>query len=141
MEPVMKNKKEVSSYVPYRKKGDSYEYYVQKRTADAKLNPGHIGLFGGHAENAETPEEALMREIQEELAYVPQKPVYFSRYEMAERVLHVFIEDVGPAFESQVQISESESARFMTLEEFSNVELIQPGARLILPEVARYLDK
>lgn len=136
----MKKKKEVSSYLPYRRKGDTFEYFVQKRALDAKLAPGHFGLFGGHSEGGETAVQTLMREIQEELAYVPQNPIYFSRYEMAERVLHVFIEEVGADFEAHIQVSESELSKFVSLEEFKKLELVQSGARLILPEIAKYLQ-
>ncbi len=141
MEPLMTKKKEVSSFLPFRKKGDVYEYFIQKRSADAKLNPSHLGLFGGHSEEGETPEQTLAREIQEELSYTPKKLMYFSRYEMAERILHVFIEEVGPEFETEVTVAESEFARFVTLDEFNESGLIQPGARLILPEIAKYLQK
>ena len=35
------------------------------------VDPGFIAIPGGHTENEETPEEALRREMREELGIVP----------------------------------------------------------------------
>ncbi|ACK65642.1 NUDIX hydrolase [Rippkaea orientalis PCC 8801] len=41
------------------------------------LYPGHWGLFGGHLEEGETPEEGLKRELMEEINYIPPNPTLF----------------------------------------------------------------
>ncbi|MEO0407271.1 MAG: NUDIX hydrolase [Cyanobacteria bacterium P01_A01_bin.135] len=35
------------------------------------LYPGHWGFFGGHLDPGETPEEAVLRELREEIDYAP----------------------------------------------------------------------
>jgi len=40
---------------------------LQKRDMKAKANPGLWGFFGGSSESDETPEQALKRELKEEL--------------------------------------------------------------------------
>lgn len=40
----------------------------QRRSKDAPLSPGLLGFFGGHVEKGETPEQAMRRELSEELA-------------------------------------------------------------------------
>ena len=38
-----------------------------KRTQNAPIHPGHWGLFGGRIDNGESPDEAVKREVSEEL--------------------------------------------------------------------------
>ncbi|PSB01686.1 NUDIX hydrolase [Merismopedia glauca] len=54
------------------------------------IYPGCWGLFGGHLEPGETPESALIRELNEEIGYQPATYTKFNFY-ADERVLrHVF---------------------------------------------------
>lgn len=41
-------------------------YVFQRRTKDAPVNAGLLGFFGGHIEIGEKPEEAVVRELNEE---------------------------------------------------------------------------
>ena len=47
---------------------------LQLRDARAPVYAGHWGFFGGRIEEGETPLQALLREVQEELAYTPESP-------------------------------------------------------------------
>jgi len=42
--------------------------------------PNHWDFFGGHVEAGETPEEALVREVKEEIAVELKQWVFFRRY-------------------------------------------------------------
>ena len=52
--------------------------------------PGQWGLFGGHLEPGETPQEAIYRELAEEIQYHPPQLQYFGTYPDPGVVRHVF---------------------------------------------------
>lgn len=52
--------------------------------------PGYWGLFGGHLEAGESPEEAIARELVEEIGYSPAKLVKFGAFEAPTVVRHVY---------------------------------------------------
>ncbi len=54
------------------------------------LYPGHWGLFGGHLESDETPEDGLVREVQEEINYLVSQPQKFRCYADNRAVRYIF---------------------------------------------------
>jgi len=54
------------------------------------LYPGHWGLFGGHLEPGETPEEALKREVIEEIGYTISKPQFFRCYNDSQASRYIY---------------------------------------------------
>lgn len=41
---------------------------LQRRSTDAPVAPGMLGFFGGHIEDNESPDEAIVRELAEEIS-------------------------------------------------------------------------
>lgn len=134
-------KSQVAVFVPYRKRNSAWEFYLQKRTMDAKINPGLLGTFGGTIEDGETPDEALLREVQEELAYVPQHHRYFSRYENSVSIRYVYIEEVGDDFESKVVIGEGDYGTFVPITEMQDLHQFTRTVQSVVPELANALKK
>ncbi|GAC1490893.1 MAG: NUDIX hydrolase [Chamaesiphon sp.] len=52
--------------------------------------PGCWALFGGHLELGETPEDALNRELMEEIGYIPPTSVKFGCYWELQIIRHVY---------------------------------------------------
>ena len=118
----MRDKKEFSALLPYRRANGGFEYFMQKRSLTAPRSPGRVGIFGGHIEEGENIEQALFREMNEELSYKPQAPKYFSRYETAGGIVHVFLEEVTNGFESTVKIGEGEYGKFYSASEVADLK-------------------
>ena len=69
------NSRKVAGLVPYNKEK---KVLLQLRGDDAPINPGYWSSFGGGLEGDETPEEAMRRELVEEIEYRPISPRLFS---------------------------------------------------------------
>jgi 8-oxo-dGTP pyrophosphatase MutT (NUDIX family) len=98
-------------------------------------------MFGGGLEGKETPEAAVMREAVEELEYKPKNPTYFSRYEGAFGIAHVFIEEVGGDFEEAVTVHEGEYGKFLTLAEVDGMSNVYPETRFMVKELTEVLSR
>jgi 8-oxo-dGTP diphosphatase len=143
MEPMIKTegKREVASFVPYRKAANGWEFFLQKRSVDAPTHAGLMGLFGGSMENGETPEEGLLREVREELAYVPKALAYFTKYETSQYIRHVYIEEVAEDFETKITIGEGDYGKFIAATELKNFQQFSKVAHAVIPELADMLSK
>ncbi|NJO94248.1 MAG: NUDIX domain-containing protein [Hydrococcus sp. RM1_1_31] len=64
--------------------------------------PGHWGLFGGHLELGETPEEGLKRELLEEINYAIATPIAFGCYADLIAIRHVYHAPLTVPLESLV---------------------------------------
>lgn len=85
--------KQVSVLILYRADG---RILLQHRTNDAPTFPGYWAFFGGGIEVGESAEEAIRREILEELGYSLSSPSHFKTVKIIhqgnEHTLHVFVE-------------------------------------------------
>lgn len=64
---------------------------IQLRDDDPNIvAPGCWGLFGGHIEVNETPNEAVLRELHEEIGWKPKEINFWFKYETDEYSINVF---------------------------------------------------
>ena len=118
----MEKKVEVAVYVPYRRNGKAWEFFLQKRDGNAPTHPNIFSMFGGHMEADEDSYTAVIREVAEELAYVPVTLHKFPRTFISEvngKVFDVYTEEVDQDFESKVTVLEGEYGRFFTSAEIA----------------------
>ena len=87
---------------------------------DSIIYPGHWGLFGGHIEAGETPTEAVMRELNEEICWTPQSPPrhWFSNNN-GTRMVHVFRGTLDVSIYA-LQLLEGQDLRLTSLEEMES---------------------
>ena len=108
------------------------EIYLQKRSAAAKLRPGYFGFFGGHAEEGETPEETLEREIKEELDFIPKGYSLLERYESGDFVGHYYLLKVPDNFLKIIKVLEGDYGKFFNEKDVSVEERIFKEDKMIL---------
>lgn len=134
----MEEKRTISILIPYKIKEGRFFVYLQKRTDDAKRLPGNIAYFGGGLEAGELPEQALMREIKEELDFFSPDFEFFRKYEFEHSILHVFIYQAPQDFELKVTIMEGEYGRWYDGQEALEEPKMSDDDKRILLELREY---
>lgn len=137
----MNVKREYADFVAFRRSNRGLEFYLQKRDKEARINPSIFSLFGGSIQEGEGIQQAVQREIQEELRYVPRNLLYFSRFETATGVTHTFIEEVADDFESQVSVQEGQYGSFLTQGEIEYSPEVALLAQLVIRHLSKKLQK
>lgn len=114
---VMANKAKISVLIPYKIENGQVKVFMQRRAVDAVNSPDKFGFFGGHHELGETTEQALEREIEEELNLKITGYHFLTVYETKKHFKYVFYLKVSDNFEDEIKISEGQYGKFMTEEE------------------------
>jgi 8-oxo-dGTP pyrophosphatase MutT (NUDIX family) len=138
---MTENKRKISSLAPYKIENGSVFIFLQKRDKNASRHPGFFGFFGGGADDNETPEETLLREIKEELDFIPDNFNHFGRYDLPEIIMDLFITKVGNDFESKIKILEGEYGRWFNEENFEKERQFITGDLRILEELYEKISK
>lgn len=135
------DKRKISILIPYKKIGNDILVFLQKRAKDAKRLPDWFGFWGGGAENDETPEEALKREIKEELDLNIKGYSYFGKYEFYKSIKDFYFLEVGEDFESKITVLEGEYGKFFSLDEIMSEEKLILEDKIVLDDFYRFINK
>lgn len=135
------DKREVSTLVPYRKIGNRWFFFMQKRDENAKRLPSWYGFFGGGLESGESPEEALRREIKEELDINIDNYEFLGRFESMYSINNVFIIEVSENFENEVEVLEGQYGKFLSSQELIESKEFADHDKLVVIQLSDFLDK
>ena len=128
----MENVRKAAGLIPYKIKSEKVFVYLQKRAKDAKRHPDCFGFFGGKTEANESPEETMLREIKEELNFVPKRFIHIGEYKSNTEIDNLFVMEVTDDFESKIEVMEGEYGKWFSEEEILKESKISDSNRLIL---------
>ena len=105
--------------------------------------PNHWDLIGGHVEEGETPEEALVREYKEELDLELKEYSFFRKYECLtgdayENTKYIYTGKINIPIE-EITLLEGERPRYFTREEIPDVKFANIIKSIVL-EYIKYSD-
>jgi 8-oxo-dGTP diphosphatase len=138
--PILDAKRHIAVIIPYQKRSEGNLFFLQMRDEHAPTNANKFSLFGGGLDDGETAEEAMLRELQEELEYSPKNLKYFLRSETGTRISEVFIEEVGDDFEKDVVVHEGLYGKFLSLEEIEHADNVSFLAKTLVAELNAWLN-
>ncbi len=103
--------------------------------------PRHWDLFGGHVEEGETPEEALVREVKEEIGYDLKEYKFFRKYECPEgdaypNIKYIFSGRINLPV-AEITLLEGEKARYFTEEEVPDIKFANILKMIVLDYIKR----
>jgi len=102
--------------------------------------PNHWDLIGGHVEEGETPEEALVREIKEELDIEIKDYKFYKKYEcltgdVYENIKYIYTGKINIPIE-EITLLEGERPQYFSREEISDLKF----ANIIKSVILDYID-
>jgi 8-oxo-dGTP diphosphatase len=88
--------------------------------------PDHWDLIGGHVEEGETPEEALIREVKEELNIDLREYAFYKKYECLDgdvypNIKYIYYGRINIPIE-ELTLLEGERPQFFSTEEIPNIK-------------------
>ncbi len=85
------------------------EVLLETRAKDKATDPGAIAIPGGHMEQGETQQQALFRELEEELNVIPQSFVYLCSLYHPTTELQLIHYYVVSDWQGEIECHEAES--------------------------------
>jgi mutator protein MutT len=101
----------------------NHQVLVEKRKQTKKVVPGALALPGGHIEAGESPEDALRRELREELDILPTRMTYVCtllHHAQEFRKLHYFMVE---AWQGEISNREAEALFWIPLDQVHRFDL------------------
>ena len=133
------NERKIATLLLYNKEK---KVLMQHRAENAPRLPGYWGLFGGHVEEGESLEDALRRELLEEIEYRVRAPKLFNVKEFERDDGHVTSSTFTELYdESQpIVLHEGQGYGWFTIPEALKLKIIKERYETLV-EFAKFLEK
>lgn len=110
----------ISLFLPFKIRNNQVLVYLQKRSESATRLPGYFGFFGGHSEGDENPEETLLREVKEEMNFVPSGYELLGHFKFCGCTKSAYILEVDNEFEKNIKVLEGDYGKYFNEEDALN---------------------
>jgi 8-oxo-dGTP pyrophosphatase MutT (NUDIX family) len=135
---INKNEKRITAHlIPFKVENGKFFFYLQKRSENALRNPGWFTIFGGGIEKEENTEQAMLREIKEELDFIPDKYSYLGEYIDEYSISHYYITEVKDDFTKNIKVKEGDYGRFFSEKEVENESKLTENNKKILKDLIK----
>jgi 8-oxo-dGTP diphosphatase len=118
---------------------DEFLLYLRDNKPDIPF-PDHWDLIGGHMEEGETPEEALVREVKEELDIDLKDYVFYKKYECLtgdayENIKYIYYGRINLPIE-EITLLEGVYPKYFTREEIPSVKFANILKSIVMDYIA-----
>jgi 8-oxo-dGTP diphosphatase len=130
--------KQIAAIILENDKGE-FLFYLRDNKPGIPF-PNHWDLIGGHVENEETPEEALIREFKEELDLDLKEYTFYKKYECFtgdayENIKYIYSGKINLPIE-KVTLLEGIRPQYFSREEIPNVKFANILKSIVMEYIA-----
>ena len=135
--------KEIAAIILENDEG-KFLLYLRDNKPDIPF-PGYWDLIGGHIEEGETPEEALIREFKEELDLDLKEYTFYRKYECLtgdayENIKYIYYGKINLPIE-KVTLLEGVRPQYFSKEEIPNVKFANILKKIVLDYISDHQEK
>src|SRR4030042_2886499 len=129
-------KRDVAILIPYKKRDGQTLVFLERRAKNAARLADWFGFWGGGLENKETPEQALIWGIKEELNFEPIGFRHFKDFEFGvlKSVKHIYVLEVDENFESDIKYNEAQYGQWFNQQQIEEEKLLIEDDKKVLRE-------
>jgi 8-oxo-dGTP diphosphatase len=133
--------KQIAAIILENDKGE-FLLYLRDNKPDIPF-PDHWDLIGGHVEEGETPEEALVREVKEELDIDLKEYAFYKKYECLagdayENIKYIYSGKINLPIE-EITLLEGVRPQFFTREEIANVKFANILKSIVMEYISDHI--
>ena len=139
--PNLKNikRRDVSILIPYKIKDNQVLVYLERRSKTAERLPDFYGFWGGGIEIGETPEQALIREVKEEMSIDLKGYKFFREFKFTISISYLYYLLVDDNFETTIKLTEAQYGKFFTEEGIVAEEKLIENDKIRLSEFFKFI--